>query len=74
MDLRSAELKGVTKYASAVFSETAWWEVKSINKPFLEYLVTQYPLRQGTPYGPEREIPTQEAYHAAISRLKSQLK
>lgn len=74
MDLQNAELKGVTKFTSAVFSATAWWEVKSINKPFLDYLMAKYALEPRLIYGPNREIITREAYDAAISRLESQLK
>jgi hypothetical protein len=74
LDLQNAELKGVTKFTSADFANTAWWEVKSINKPFLDYLLAKYPVRPNNSYGPNNETVTQEAYDAATSRLKSQLK
>jgi hypothetical protein len=74
LDLRDSELKGVTKFDFASFYATAWWEVKSISKPFLEYLMRTFPLKPGQSYGPRDEIPTQDEYNTAISRLRSQLK
>src|ERR1700751_892709 len=59
MDLHNAELKGVKKFASIITSGTAWWEVKSINEPFLDYLMASFPLTPGIFYGPNHETPTQ---------------
>jgi hypothetical protein len=73
-DLQDAEFKGVTRFVGAQFNGTAWWEVKSINGPFLEYLKINFPFKPGLPYGPRYEIYSQEKYDAGIRRLTSQLK
>ena len=73
-DLQDAEFRGVTRFDGATFNGTAWWEVKSINRPFLEYLKIKFPFKPGLPYGPRYESCSQEKYDAGISRLTSQLK
>jgi hypothetical protein len=74
MDLRDAELKGVTHFNAAYLNRTAWWEVRSIDRPLLEYLRTNYPFRLGQSYGPQNQVSSQEECDAAITRLTSQLK
>lgn len=73
MNLRDAEFD-VTRFYGVDLWGTAWWEVKSINRPFLDYLQKRYPFKPGVPYGPNGKVFSQTDYDAAIVRLTSQLK
>ena len=73
MNLRDAEFD-VTRFNGVNLWGTAWWEVKSINRPFLDYLQKRYPFKPGVPYGPNGKVFSQTDYDAAIVRLTSQLK
>jgi hypothetical protein len=70
-NLRDTQLD-VTEFNGLYPYGTAWWEAKSINPEFLEYLITNYPLQVGRAYGPRDEIKSQESYDAAIRRLRSE--
>jgi hypothetical protein len=72
--LQNAELGGVTQFSGAILLGTPWWEAKSINRPFLDYLTTNFKLNPGLPYGPSNAKVTQDEYDAAVQRLQSQLK
>lgn len=74
INLDGAQLEGVTEFSGLYVYRTAWWKVKSINLPLLNYLTTNYPLEAGEAYGPSNEIPSQESYDSAILRFRSQSK
>jgi len=74
MDVRNAELDGVTRFTGAYFYYTAWWEVKSINRPLLDHLKANNPFRPGTAYGLRDNLVSTAQYEAAIQRLTSQMK
>ena len=54
MDLRNAALKGVTGFTGVKLQNTAWWEVNSINKEFLDYLQKNCPFSLDMRYGPKK--------------------
>jgi len=74
MNLQDAELEGVTQFSGVDMRWTAWWEAKSINRPFLDYLKGTSPFRLGRTYGPRNIVIKESEYDSAIGRLTSQLK
>jgi hypothetical protein len=74
LDLQNAELEGVTKFAGVAIAYTAWWEVRSINRPLLEYLEGNSKFVPGRAYGPRNEMVKQADYDKAVQRLTAQSK
>ena len=74
MDLRNAAFKGVTRFNGVKLQNTAWWEVNSINKEFLDYLQSNCPFSPDTCYGQKQQKVSPKEYDDAINRLTSQLK
>jgi hypothetical protein len=74
MDMRDIELANVTGFSGLAMSSTAWWEAKSISKPLLKFLTTNFPFKKGAVYGTQYQQYDQAAYDAGIVRLTSQLK
>ncbi|PYK39719.1 MAG: hypothetical protein DME60_09275 [Verrucomicrobia bacterium] len=74
MDLRDAQLDGVTQFAGLHLYSTNWWHAKSINKPLLDYLRTTSPCTAGKPYGPRDEMSSEQDCESSVRRLTSQLK
>jgi len=74
VSLKNAELAGVTQFSGAVVTGTAWWECKSINKPLLEFLKTNFALDTQMTYGPLDLKVKPEEYDEAVRHLESQLR
>jgi hypothetical protein len=69
--LKDAELGQVAKFNGAQMWSTAWWQAKSISRPFFEYLKSNAAFMPGK-YAAQ-EV-TQEQYEAAVGRLAAQWK
>jgi hypothetical protein len=72
-NLQGAHLERVTQFSGASLYSTAWWEVKSINRPFLEYLKANAKFQPNALYGPSSVPVTKEQYDAAVQRLTKDL-
>ncbi len=73
-NLQNAELAGLTQFSAAALFGTAWWQAKSINRPLLDYLSTNFKVQPGAMYGPAYVRATPDEYDEAVRRLQAQLK
>ncbi|SRR6266481_226434 len=69
IDLRGANLSGITEYQQASFNGTAWWQASKIGKGLLEYLVKAYPFDSKVSYKSDQSV-SRSDYAAAIARLR----
>lgn len=69
LDLRGANLTGITEYQGAAFVGTAWWRASRIGRSLLEYLVKAYPFDPSGIYASSQSIPKSE-YEDQVARLR----
>jgi hypothetical protein len=82
INIRNVDLTKVTKFNSADFYATAWWEAKAINRSLFDYLQANFPYSEQKyqfppgqqPLGFRADVFKQAVYDAEIKRLTSQLK
>jgi hypothetical protein len=45
VDVSGCDLGGITEFFDAGFNGVAWWRAAKIDRPFLDFLVQNYPYR-----------------------------
>jgi hypothetical protein len=71
IDLKDADLGGITHFGSPLVAYTAWWEAKRISPELLEYLERESPLDTALTHGPKAKRFSQQQYQHELARLKT---
>ena len=72
VNLKGAELRGITGFESSDWTGTAWWQAKSMDGNLLRYLEKKFPYRQSDHYLWASQI-TATDYDQNVKRLEAEL-
>ena len=72
VNIKEANLSGITEYRNVSLLDTAWWQVSQISQNLLQYLIEAFPFDPNVIY-PGHQSFSKSDYDAEIARLRQSI-